>query len=484
MRLEDLAIAVRPRSGWQAMDLGFQIARQWWRPLWTVWFAVYLPAALLLHLLLHDKLWLATLLLWWFKPAFDRALMHVVSQAVFGAPPNLRDTLKAVRVWLKPGIVGALLWRRFDLARSMMLPIVQLEGQRGREARARRKVLGRRMRGYAVWLTVVCVHFEYIVLYSLGLVHVLLAPAAVDTDVDWMAWYQSLAAAWSWTDAALYALAVSVMEPFYVCAGFSLYLNRRAALEGWDIELALRRLGARLRSLAGAAAMVLLTTFTIAVPQPVDAASLTPREAAAEVLKAPEFREYREGKRWVYRGAQEQPADTRQRGANWLVELFRFLAEIAQVLGWVVAGLVVALLLHAALRWRAAHASTSGAAYVAPAALFGMDLRPETLPDDVAAAAAQLASEGKVREALSLLYRGALSRMVHADLVRLQASDTEGDCLRRARERLDRPTHHYFARLVAAWGQTAYGRQAAVPAEVLQLSREWARYFGPQRGAA
>ena len=33
-----------------------------------------------------------------------------------------------------------------------------------------------------------------------------------------------------------YALVVLFLEPFYVAAGFAMYLNRRVALEAWDIE--------------------------------------------------------------------------------------------------------------------------------------------------------------------------------------------------------------------------------------------------------
>src|SRR5690606_23002780 len=44
----------------------------------------------------------------------------------------------------------------------------------------------------------------------------------------------------------LYALVLVVWEPIYVASGFSLYLNRRTILEGWDIELAFRRLRTRL----------------------------------------------------------------------------------------------------------------------------------------------------------------------------------------------------------------------------------------------
>ena len=38
-----------------------------------------------------------------------------------------------------------------------------------------------------------------------------------------------------------YVLAVLFLEPFYVGAGFGMYLNRRAELEAWDIEQEFRR---------------------------------------------------------------------------------------------------------------------------------------------------------------------------------------------------------------------------------------------------
>jgi hypothetical protein len=38
-----------------------------------------------------------------------------------------------------------------------------------------------------------------------------------------------------------YALVVLFIEPFYVAAGFGMYINRRAELEAWDIEQEFRR---------------------------------------------------------------------------------------------------------------------------------------------------------------------------------------------------------------------------------------------------
>src|SRR6185436_2274457 len=91
-----------------------------------------------------------------------------------------------------------------------------------------------------------------------------------------------------------------------------------------------------------------------------------------------------------------------------------------------------------------------------PAILFGLDIAPETLPADVAGAAAQLLAAGQVRDALSLLYRGALSALVHAKGLPFQAGATERDCLRRARDVLPREGQAFFVELIAAWEATAY----------------------------
>ena len=41
--------------------------------------------------------------------------------------------------------------------------------------------------------------------------------------------------------AVAYALTVMFLEPFFVAAGFAMYMNRRAELEAWDIEQEFRR---------------------------------------------------------------------------------------------------------------------------------------------------------------------------------------------------------------------------------------------------
>jgi hypothetical protein len=41
--------------------------------------------------------------------------------------------------------------------------------------------------------------------------------------------------------ALTYGATVAFLEPFYVAAGFGMYVNRRVALEAWDVEQEFRR---------------------------------------------------------------------------------------------------------------------------------------------------------------------------------------------------------------------------------------------------
>jgi hypothetical protein len=478
VQLERLSVELRPRGGWESLDLGFQMARAWWRPVWGAWLAVYLPLALVLHLAFRDRLWVAVLVLWWLKPVLDRFVLYVVSRAVFGDPPTVRATLAAWRDILTPGALMGLTLFRLDLARSFMLPVSLLEKQTGRAAHARRKALGQRLRYYAVWLTVVCVHFEVVVMLSLGVLGELAAPAGADAGFELKDLFRvGDDAQWDAFDSLCYVVAVSVVEPLYVCAGFALYVNRRAILEGWDIELALRRLEVRLRSAAAAALVaVALGLAAFLAPAPVHAAEKSASEEIAEVLKAPEFQEYRETKVWRDR----RDAKDRKRGERDLdfwSNLGLLFAEIAEALVWIAAALGAVGLALALRRWVPQWLEREPRAYRPPDALFGLSVAPESLPEDVAGAAAALVRTGRLRDALSLLYRGALSVLAHRDHAGLTDADTEGDCVRAARKVLPQAAGDYFARLVQAWTAAAYGGRLPDADGAAALCREWAPHF-------
>ncbi len=483
MELEKLSVQLRPRGGWEALDLGCQMARSWWRPVWGVWLAVYLPAAVVLHAVFLQQPFIAAVALWWLKPVFDRFVLHVVSRAVFGAPPTVGEALAAWREILQPGLFAGLLWvQRLSPWRSFTLPVWQLEKQTGRAAHERREALGRRMAGYGGWLTLIAATFEGIVFLSALLLVAVLAPAAGTPGFEFSDLFKGSgeeSPGWDLYDSLCYVIAVSVVEPIYAAAGFSLYLNRRAILEGWDIELALRRLEERLRSLRTVAAAVVAAVCLAWAPPPATAAEKSAKAEIKEVLQAPEFQTSKDALSWRYRG-ERQARDADRSASDFWANVGAFFAQISQALLWIAVAAGVVALLFFLRRHLPQFLAGNPDRYRPPDALFGLAVTPESLPEDVAGTAARLVREGKLREALSLLYRGALSVLVHRDHVPLAEGDTEGDCLRAARQALPVAGADYFGRLVRAWQSAAYAGRFPGVAEAEALARDWTPAFAAQ----
>ena len=86
-----------------------------------------------------------------------------------------------------------------------------------------------------------------------------------------------------------------------------------------------------------------------------------------------------------------------------------------------------------------------------------LDIRPESLPPNIGAAARALWDRGEHRAALALLYRGLLSRLAHVHQVPVRDSSTEGDCLALCRAHLAGPGIDYAARLIVLWQAAVYG---------------------------
>jgi hypothetical protein len=86
----------------------------------------------------------------------------------------------------------------------------------------------------------------------------------------------------------------------------------------------------------------------------------------------------------------------------------------------------------------------------------GLDLDPQSLPDDVVAAARAHWARGAAIEALSLLYRGALSRLVERRLLPIPDSATELECVRLVDRTLEEDAARAFGDLTQAWIATRY----------------------------
>lgn len=514
MRLTDASVAIRPRSAWEALDLGVLMARRHAGLLAASWALLTLPLFAVLSLALWERPSLALLIFWWLKPAFERLPLYILSRALFGDTPTLREALRAVPGLLRRQLPASLLWRRFSPTRAFDLPVQQLEGLGGRERSRRLIVLGQRNTGAATWLTVIGMHFEVGLYLGLMALLYLLLPQQWLTQWRWQALLKVLLGDLQWLEHLanlLYALALVVWEPVYVACGFSLYLNRRTELEAWDIELTFRRLRQRL---IGSAYALLLVGGTLGclLPAPGAWASDAPapppamaadapnaprlqhqrlsseqsRQAARALLDAPPFRNPQTETRWRLgedKDAQKNPDDTDSRAffdalRHW--KPFEIAAQSLQALLWALVLGLAALLLWRYRAWLRLYAGRLGlpqrSRREAPRVLFGLELAPESLPADIAGEAERLWDE-QPRAALGLLYRALLSRLLHDCRLPLRDSSTEGEVLRQL-ESLDRRELQDYAQLLTRhWQALAYGHRPPAATARQPLCDGWRRLF-------
>jgi len=176
-----------------------------------------------------------------------------------------------------------------------------------------------------------------------------------------------------------------------------------------------------------------------------------------------------------------QPRTTRMPAwLSWLLQLFAWVGESARVLVWCGAlGLAALLAVYLTRIARTRLAASADDTFVVPTHVRDLDIRPETLPDDIGAAARELWERGEQRAALALLYRGMLSRLAHVHGVPIRDSSTEGDCLSLATARLPEERAEYLSRLVRVWQRFGYGRENVETTAVYGLCDEFAFALRP-----
>jgi len=160
---------------------------------------------------------------------------------------------------------------------------------------------------------------------------------------------------------------------------------------------------------------------------------------------------------------------------QWLVELMSWFAQSARVVVWVAVALVAALLVVFVLRLLKERSPSMGRRRKAiPTHIQDLDIRPESLPGNIGTAARALWDSGDHRAALSLLYRGLLSRLVHVHNVPIRDSSTEGDALQLTASRLQADKRDYVSRLIGVWQQAVYGGQQPDANAIYVLCDEFA----------
>ena len=492
MDLDKITIAMRPRSNREAMDLGLKFFQNNWRTLYPPLLYFILPVFLLLNILFSSHMWLVILVIWWLKPIYDRLILFVISRRLFSETPRTSQVLAALPGLLKKGLFWQLTFLRLSPHRSFTMPVWILEGLSGAPRRQRILVLNSRTSGYATWLHILCWQLELIILFSFYILVLMMLPQSFEMESISAFFAQQETPYWlKFIVNLFYLLAMLIIEPFYVTAGFMLYVNRRNQLEAWDIEIQFRRMTQRFAHFAKKSSIIaasVLLLVVISTPPSTTMAEETSSTALApgeskriitEVLQHKDFGTEKEVSYWTLKNIDldEKKAEN---DFSFDFGLGPFLASIIKV---ILVSLLLAFIIYLFIKARYLtkfEIRKKEKIKEVPEVLFGMKITPDSLPDDIISEATQLWENKQYREALSLLYRGSLSILVNQDKVDLNSSMTEQnilDCARDAKLSANRIT--YLSKLTRSWQTLAYAHRIPQETDIQTLFNEWPTQFSP-----
>ena len=525
MRLDKLQLVLKPRSYWQAIDLGLKVSRHYYWHLFTL-SLLLTSLVLLLTLSLSQSILISALLIFWFKPLIERPLLFYISRAIFAEDITPRDVLLQIKAVLRPQWLASYSWRRISLSRSFNDPVVLLEGLEG-EQRQRRLQLLSRINDGAFWLTFLCFSCEILLYLGLALLPAMILPDAV---LEWITRLVSQQLAedqlYPFYLLLCYSLSVALVAPFYSVCGFVLYLNRRTSLEAWHLELGFRRLAQRFASQAGRSTAILLASLSLLLapalqpraladePAPTPTPTPTPQQLAAEtsddaltdtvddeidhdlrypLMQNPQAQEIRQ------QLDQLLDSDTfgehyqdKQYDIDWDLdwdwelgedeidsdEAAAWLQAIESMLGYLKLSIIimlVALLGWVLLKYRPWRYFTgfSQPLSAQPDQVLGFDVKHNNLPDQVLDQIRCHIDQGERREALSLMFRCHLSKAIRIDQVPFKRSSTEEECLRLMQQHCPAAEAQSFARLAYCWQQLAYAHQPLALSQLQALFNDW-----------
>lgn len=541
MDLNRISIVARERTPWEAIDLGFLLAREWYRPLLLGWIFPSLFCFILFTVLFHEQLWLGVLITWWLKPIWDRIPLFIASRALFGEEVSVRKALRLLPSLSKTDWFAWLTWRRLSLTRSFDMPVTVLEGLKGDGREKRLYALHLTSSSPATWLTIVCINLETALVFgALGLIYLFIPE---ELDINYIGFINSDEELSAFLLNIVSYVAMVLVAPFYTMAGFSLYISRRISLEAWDIEIRFRQLVSRQRQNQAKVnershrsistskkteyhtvlAITLLFSiclfnssacfaefYTTQHPEKhmendkADSArseKLNEAEVIHEmistILNTDDFGHEATQKSWRFKEAKN--LEENETFPDWLILLVEKLERIfahdseknrkttgvsvAFIIKLMlsIAGLSILLLLIYYYRTNILKmtigTTLSKKKYEVPTVLFGMDVRKESVPKNVPEQVLVIWRSGFTREALGLLYRATLSKLIHHYRLVLQESDTEMECENKVKKIGDQELNRYFQLLTSTWQRLAYGHSIPDESEVVSLCKNWGDIF-------
>ena len=490
MDISQLIINPRHRNSWSAIDLGFLLARKNYLPLMFSWMLISFPLFICAQFLPKEYLAISTGIIWWLKPFWDRGPLLIISKLIFAEKMSCREFLRAYPSLLRKSFLPWLTYKRITVARSFVQPVIILEGLSGTDYGKRVNNLKQNSGSAPGWLTICCAHFELFLVLGIYAFIIMLIPSEVDIDYWDMIEQQSVTSLY--VSNALTYLCMVLIAPFYICAGFMLYINRRILLEGWDIEIQFRLLASRCNqpssaptrasvSVGAVALIVFLALSPISIfsnkaiaaetisGNPVAfektiASTATPSVKYHDVNNAEDAKnliaEIKSSKNFVnkkevlsYRLIDSKDLDEESDDSWLLKQLKVFLSwlennidsspnnrddgitfsQIVEVLLWLTASVIIIYIVSLCLNWLKINQHNiqfqkQGKTKTKPEVLFGLAINKEQDTKNVSQRTLALWQDKKYRDALSLMYGALLSKLVHHYNFDFREGFTEQEC--------------------------------------------------------
>ena len=499
MNLESVTAELRPRGPWEAVDFGARMVRRDAGVIYKVWFATTLPALFLatLGLIYLDSPFLVWATYWWFEPVFGAPVLYIISRRLFGERTNVGTALRAVpglaiRNWIF--LVTPL---RLHFARSVAMPLVQLEQLSGARRRARAKVMNQVTMNHGIGVTAAYQNLGLAIVFGIVLLGFAFVPEVYQESIG-LSWFdnmvddQSVAA--SLLNLYCFYIAQTILHPWFVGAGFGLYINCRTMLEAWDIEVAFRRMLQRRANRTGAAAAALLLAFVL-LPMTLqaDEQQIEPYyeedfvERAVESVYDEDAMQTKETETYWRRiddedDDEEEDASASDRELSGFGEFLRDVGKVISVLFelglWIVVALALVAIFMTRKYWLPYLNIEPRVRQKKERVILSTgEITAETIPDDLPGSVMALWRQGNAREALSLLYRGSVFGAVHRHGVRLPKSATEGDCISAVDQQTAESHASFFSRVAYAWVWCAYGATAPPESAMQAMCSEWPAHY-------
>ena len=122
MELEKVTAEIRPRTQWEAVDLGLSLVQQHAGFLAKIWLCSIIPICLVILGLFWNALFWGCFLIWWMKPIWERVTLFPLSRSLFGETPKLSQGDPGAALGVEEQLEICRSWSDTDIDRTSSSP--------------------------------------------------------------------------------------------------------------------------------------------------------------------------------------------------------------------------------------------------------------------------------------------------------------------------------------------------------------------------